>query len=50
VGVQLSADIKSFYRDKTVVLIHSKDQLLANFEMRLHAFVVGKFGALGMDV
>jgi apoptosis-inducing factor 2 len=50
VGVQLLADIKSFYRDKTVVLIHSRDQLLSNFGVRLHAFVVGKLGVLGVDV
>jgi Pyridine nucleotide-disulphide oxidoreductase len=50
VGVQLSADIKSFYRDKTVVLIHSRDQLLLNFGVRLHEFVVGKLGVLGVDI
>ena len=50
VGVQLLADIKSFYRDKAVVLIHSRGQLLSNFGVRLHEFVVGKLGAFGMDV
>jgi hypothetical protein len=50
VGVQLLADIKSFYRDKTVVPIHSRDQLLLNFGMRLHEFVVGRLGVLGVDV
>jgi NADH dehydrogenase FAD-containing subunit len=50
VGVQLSADIKSFYEDKKVVLIHSRERLLSSFGERLHEFVVGKLGALGVDV
>ena len=50
VGVQLSVDIESFYKDKTVVLIHLRDQLLSSFGVRLHEFVVGKLGALGVDV
>jgi NADH dehydrogenase FAD-containing subunit len=50
VGVQLSVDIKSFYKDKTVALIHLRDQLLSSFGVRLHEFVVGKLGALGVDV
>ncbi|PMD35352.1 FAD/NAD(P)-binding domain-containing protein [Hyaloscypha variabilis F] len=50
VGVQLSADVKSFYPDKKVVLIHSRGQLLSNFGVRLHEYVVGKLAALGVDV
>jgi NADH dehydrogenase FAD-containing subunit len=50
VGVQLSADVKSFYGDKKVVLIHSRERLLSNFGERLHKFVVGKLGALGVDI
>lgn len=44
VGVQLLAGIKSFYRDKTVVLIHSRDQLLLNFGMRLPSLWWGGWG------
>lgn len=50
VGVQLSADIKSFYEDKEVVLIHSRDRLLSNFGKRLHEVVLGKLGILGVNV
>ncbi|KAE9380356.1 putative amid-like NADH oxidoreductase [Stipitochalara longipes BDJ] len=50
VGVQLSADIKSFYADKKVVLIHSREQLLSSFGVRLHEHVVGKLAALGVEV
>jgi apoptosis-inducing factor 2 len=50
VGVQLSADIKSFYQNKEIVLIHSKEQLLSNFGQRLHEFVLGRLRTLGVDV
>jgi pyruvate/2-oxoglutarate dehydrogenase complex dihydrolipoamide dehydrogenase (E3) component len=44
VGMQLSADIKSFNPDKKVMLIHSREQLLPNFRKRSHEYVVGKLG------
>lgn len=31
VGVQLSSDIKDFYPDKDVTLIHSRERLLSHF-------------------
>lgn len=50
VGVQLSADIKSFYGEKKVVLVHSREQLLSNFGVRLHEVVAEKLGKLGVDI
>lgn len=50
VGVQLSADIKSFYPDKKVLLLHSREQLLPNFGERLHEYVIGRLETLGVEV
>jgi NADH dehydrogenase FAD-containing subunit len=50
VGVQLAADIKSFYIETKAVLIHSRYQLLSNFGERLHEYVVDKLGILGVEV
>jgi NADH dehydrogenase FAD-containing subunit len=50
VGVQLAGDIKTFYEDKRVVLIHSRDQLLPNFGKRLHDYVVDKLVGIGVTV
>jgi len=50
VGVQLSADIKSFYSEKNVVLVHSRENLLSNFGVRLHEYVIEKLMALGVHV
>jgi NADH dehydrogenase FAD-containing subunit len=50
VGVQLSADIRSFYPDKKVVLVHARERLLPKFGKRLHEHVVGKLETLGVEV
>ncbi|KZF19397.1 putative amid-like NADH oxidoreductase [Xylona heveae TC161] len=50
VGVELSTDIKSFYPDKSVTLIHSRDQLLPSFGRRLHEHVLDAMERLGVDV
>ena len=50
VGVQLAGDIKTFYEDKRVVLIHSRNQLLPNFGKRLHEFVVSKLVEAGVTI
>jgi pyruvate/2-oxoglutarate dehydrogenase complex dihydrolipoamide dehydrogenase (E3) component len=50
VGVQLAADIQTFYEDKRVVLLHSRSQLLPSFGKRLHEYVVGKLTELGVKV
>ncbi|RFU29645.1 hypothetical protein B7463_g6701, partial [Scytalidium lignicola] len=40
VGVELASDIKDFYPDKEVTLIHSRGQLLSNFGKRLQDYAL----------
>jgi NADH dehydrogenase FAD-containing subunit len=40
VGVELASDIKSFYPDKSVTLIHSRGQLLSHFGKRLQDYTL----------
>ncbi|KAJ6547009.1 hypothetical protein B0H19DRAFT_953194 [Mycena capillaripes] len=40
VGVELATDIKGFYPEKDVTLVHSRNQLLNNFGKRLHEYVL----------
>lgn len=40
VGVQLSSDIKDFYPDKDITLIHSRDHLLSQYGHRLQDYVL----------
>ena len=40
VGVELASDIKDFYPDKEVTLIHSKNSLLNNFGTRLQEYAL----------
>lgn len=40
VGVQLASDIKDFYPDKDVTLVHSRGQLLNRFGKRLQDYVL----------
>lgn len=50
VGVQLGGDIKTYYGEKRVVLIHSRNQLLPSFGKRLHEHVVNKLTEMGVEV
>ncbi|KAF2658334.1 putative AMID-like mitochondrial oxidoreductase [Lophiostoma macrostomum CBS 122681] len=50
VGVELSADIKSYYPGKHVLLIHSRKQLMSGFGKRLHDFAIQSLGELGVVV
>ena len=50
VGVELAADIMSFYPEKHVTLIHSRAQLLPHFGIRLHEHVLTVFKELGVQV
>lgn len=40
VGVELASDIKDFYPDKDVTLIHSRGQLLGHFGKRLQDYAL----------
>jgi NADH dehydrogenase FAD-containing subunit len=50
VGVEIAADIKSYFPDKRVVLVHSREQLLPRFGPRLHKHVLEALGKLGVEV
>jgi len=50
VGVQISTDIKSYYPDKDVTLVHSRSQLLPRFGVRLHEHVLGVMKELGIHL
>ncbi|TVY16148.1 Fe-regulated protein 8, partial [Lachnellula arida] len=50
VGVQMAGDIKSFYPEKSVLLIHSRQQLLSSFGAKLHEYVFGKLQTMDIDV
>ncbi|KAK3687557.1 hypothetical protein B0T22DRAFT_424615 [Podospora appendiculata] len=49
VGVELATDIKTFYPDKNVTLIHSRDQVLNSLKgKRLHDYIVPVLNELGI--
>jgi len=50
VGVQISGDIKSFYPEKEVVLVHSRARLLNGFGENLGSFVAEKLEGMGVRV
>ena len=50
VGVEITADIKSYYPGKTVNLIHSRDLLLNRFGPKLHQATMKVFDQLGVNV
>jgi NADH dehydrogenase FAD-containing subunit len=52
VGVQLAADIKSFYNKKEVVLVHSRERLLPTFGNgnALHEYIFEKLRTLRVKV
>ncbi|KAF2876450.1 hypothetical protein BDV95DRAFT_590566 [Massariosphaeria phaeospora] len=50
VGVELVGDIKSFYPEKEVSLIHSRDSLLNSFGRELHKHVMQVFEEMGVAV
>ncbi|PSN65459.1 putative amid-like NADH oxidoreductase [Corynespora cassiicola Philippines] len=50
VGVEVASDIKSFFPEKDVAIIHSRAQLLNSFGSRLHEHVVSVFEEMGIAV
>ena len=50
VGVELASDIKDFYPDKKVALIHSRGQVMNRFPKRLHDAVLPALEELGVRV
>ena len=49
VGIELATDIKSFYPEKHVTLVHSRRQLLNNFGLRLHEYVLNVFRGMAIE-
>ncbi|CAF0721146.1 unnamed protein product [Adineta steineri] len=49
-GVQISTDIKSYYPDKEVHIIHSRDRLMSRFDPSLGDVVVQSCKDLGINV
>jgi len=50
VGIKMASDIKSFYPEKEVTLVHSRNQLLPHFGPRLHDHVVEAFKKLEIKI
>ncbi|ETN41375.1 uncharacterized protein HMPREF1541_03310 [Cyphellophora europaea CBS 101466] len=50
VGVELAADIKSYYPDKAVTLVHSRQQLLNSFGPGLHKHTMEALEKLGLKI
>ncbi|KAB5578238.1 hypothetical protein GE09DRAFT_1089008 [Coniochaeta sp. 2T2.1] len=50
VGVEMAADIKSYFPEKRVVLVHSREQLLPRFGKRLHEHALKVLTELGAEV
>ncbi|KAH8895839.1 FAD/NAD(P)-binding domain-containing protein [Thozetella sp. PMI_491] len=50
VGVELATDIKSYYPEKEVTLVHSRGQLLNNWGKRLHDHVLPIVEGMGIKV
>ncbi|MCO5550072.1 hypothetical protein L7F22_003551 [Adiantum nelumboides] len=48
-GVEFATDIKSVYPDKKVTLIHSRKQLLPNFDEEVHKVALKRLQELGVD-
>lgn len=48
VGVELAADIKSYYPAKDVTLVHSRERLLPRFGRKLHDHVLKTYDSLGI--
>lgn len=49
-GVEFATDIKSVYPDKKVTLIHSRKQLLPNFDYKVHEVALKRLQELGVKV
>jgi NADH dehydrogenase FAD-containing subunit len=50
VGVQMATDIKELYPDKSVVLVHSRKQVMNKFHHKLHDIIAERCVELGIDM
>lgn len=49
VGVQMATDIKQLFPEKSVTLIHSRENLMSKFHPGLHSIVQQRFDELGVQ-
>ncbi|WFD44669.1 hypothetical protein MPSI1_003339 [Malassezia psittaci] len=49
-GVELATDIKTLFPEKDVTLIHSRKQLLPNFDARIHEHASAQLKKLGVNL
>lgn len=48
VGVQMATDLKEYYPDKEVVLVHSREHLMPLFHSQMHDLIQDRFNELGV--
>lgn len=48
VGVQMACDLKEFYPDKEITLVHSRDQLMPVYAVALSELIKERFKELGI--
>jgi hypothetical protein len=50
VGVGIATDIESYYPEKQVTIVHSRQQLLPHFGSSLHNYVIEKIAKMGIHL
>jgi NADH dehydrogenase FAD-containing subunit len=50
VGVEIATDIKSYYPEKQVTIVHSRQHLLPRFGVRLHDYVSEEISKMGLHL
>ncbi|KIV77890.1 hypothetical protein PV11_09668 [Exophiala sideris] len=50
VGVQMATDLKEYYPDKQITVVHSRVHLMPQYHHKFHDLVQKRFGELGVNV
>ncbi|KAF7561635.1 hypothetical protein G7046_g2529 [Stylonectria norvegica] len=50
VGVQMAADLKEFYPEKNITLVHSREQLMPLFHKKIDEIIRDRFEELGVNL
>ncbi|QKX63506.1 uncharacterized protein TRUGW13939_10677 [Talaromyces rugulosus] len=50
VGIQMATDLKEFYPEKEVTLVHSRAHVMPHFHEKLHGIIAKRFDALGIQL
>lgn len=48
VGVQIATDIKAYFPEKQVTMVHSRDRVMQTFHQKAHDTVKRRFDELGV--